>query len=184
LVCDGKTPGSSCGTGRTCDSNCRCIVTACIGYTDPSACDADPNCRWCSGDSTCKDRSAVKCQPPSCSPDSKSKCTSSCTWEDCGSGDTSCYCSAGTCVACSGSTPKCLNYQCVECLSDDDCPYCYQKCDLMNSCYDFRPQLTGSCRYYDNCTSQTCSTNLAYCYNVESALCADSNWRCHSWFSC
>jgi hypothetical protein len=70
-------------------------------------------------------------------------------------------------------------------LSDSDCPYCYQKCNsLTNTCYDFRSQLTGTCRYYDYCTSSACATDPAYCYNVDAELCKDANWRCHNWFSC
>lgn len=65
----------------------------------------------------CKDKASVVCQPPSCSVDKKSKCTSTCTWKDCESKDNSCHCDAsqGECVACSAPTPHCSNYQCTQC---------------------------------------------------------------------
>lgn len=180
-ACDNKKPGDPCGVGKKCDSSCRCVAVECIGYTTESSCNADPNCAWCRGDNTCKSKDQVKCQPGQCL-NSKFKCSSSCTWQDCGSRDDSCYCSGGECVACDS---RCLNYKCVECLSDADCPYCYQKCDIStHTCYDFRPQLTGTCKYYDYCDSVTCSTDSNYCYNVDPTKCADSSRRCHAWFSC
>lgn len=86
----------------------------------------------------------------------------------------------------------------VSCTSDDDCPNCYEKCDIdgsitgtPNICYDFRPLLTNTCRYYDYCengyipgTTTPCSPFDDYCYNAQSELCNDSNYACHAWFSC
>ena len=112
-ACDCHQIGESCGTGKACDSTCHCVVTDCSAYTDEASCNADPNCKWCSGDNTCKDASLVECQPPSCSTDKHSECTSSCTWQDCGSTDESCYCENGQCKACP-SGYKCSNYECVE----------------------------------------------------------------------
>ncbi|MCD6226554.1 MAG: hypothetical protein J7J93_02040 [Candidatus Aenigmarchaeota archaeon] len=86
----------------------------------------------------------------------------------------------------------------TSCTSDDDCPNCYEKCDIdgsitgtPNICYDFRPLLTNTCRYYDYCengyipgTTTPCSPFDDYCYNAQSELCNDSNYACHAWFSC
>ena len=44
------------------------------------------------------------------------------------------------------------------CSVDSDCTHCYEKCDVdglitgtPNTCYDFRPIIAGTCRYYDWC---------------------------------
>jgi hypothetical protein len=78
------------------------------------------------------------------------------------------------------------------CSSDADC-YCYEKCDLStHTCYDFRPQLIGTCAYYDYCPSSascpggvSCTTGIERsCCNADLSLCTDSNYLCHGWFSC
>jgi len=194
-ACDGKTEGESCGIGRECQ-NCQCVIVACEGYYDETSCSSDPTCAWCSGDNTCKDAISVECQPPVCSGDSHNRCTSECRWEDCGSLDGSCYCSGGSCTACSEPTPRCLNYQCVECISDNDCE-CYEKCNdlLLNICYDLRYEcddgstgigcgIEGTCEYFDSCNSLTCASDPEFCFNADPSLCKDSFSRCHVLRSC
>ena len=196
-ACDGKTASSSCGTGKTCDSSCKCVVTACSGYSNSATCNADTNCAWCSGDSICHGKSTVVCQPPSCSADTKSKCSSTCAWQDSGSTDSSCYCSGGNFVACSGTTPKCSNYKCG-CWQDADCKN-YEICPTSTSkvictstytvtpnvCLDFRfSYLDNTCCYYDYCTSSSCATDPIYCYNADATTCGDSSSMRYGWFSC
>lgn len=196
-TCDGKTVSSSCGTGKTCDSSCKCVVTACSGYSSSATCNADTTCLWCSGDNICHGKSAVVCQPPSCSADAKSKCSSTCAWQDSGSTDSSCYCSGGNFVACSGTTPKCSSYKCG-CWQDADCKN-YEICPTSTSkvictstytvtpnvCLDFRyPYLDNTCCYYDYCTSSSCATDPIYCYNADASTCGDPSSMRYGWFSC
>jgi hypothetical protein len=182
-ACNGKAINSACGTGMVCDASCNCVVSGC-NYPSQASCNADSNCAWCSGGNWCGNKASVECQPGQCSGDSTSKCSQFCTWQDCGSTSGSCFCSSGSCASCSGSSPVCSNYACG-CSQDSDCPSCYQKCDTSsNSCYDFRSDVSGSCLYYDDCTSAGCSADPAYCFNADANQCSDSNWRCHSWFTC
>ena len=89
-----------------------------------------------------------------------------------------------------------------ECTTDNECPYCYQECKD-GYCYDFRPDIAGSCKYYDYCengfipgTSDPCPEcgnpginpgdicNNDYCFNVEEILCRDVTARCHVKITC
>ncbi len=98
-------------------------------------------------------------------------------------------------------------YTCdVECISDNDCKP-YEKCDCPDAgcsrqvnndytCYDFRSDITGTCKYYDYCENGYEPGNPGilcdyddggygeHCSNVEKTFCDDSGYAAHVWFSC
>ena len=88
----------------------------------------------------------------------------------------------------------------IYCDEDDDCPRCYQKCNLsINRCYDFRTRIAGSCKYYDWCDrgyepghygegGYECSIDNGgygdHCSNVDQDLCDNEYYGCHVIWSC
>ncbi len=90
------------------------------------------------------------------------------------------------------------------CTTNADCAN-YEYCDTAgaktgtpNTCYDFRPEMTG-CKYYDYCengnipgTPTPCSTDWdSYCYTANTeqvdqirTICSNADFIAHTWFTC
>jgi hypothetical protein len=145
-TCNGKKPGDSCGTGKTCDSSCKCITTATVAcYSDSDCNDNNP----CTAD-TCVNPGTTSSY---CTHSNLALCTAcpsgycdgsgNCVSNPCG---TCKYCSGGSCV----NRPDGYN----------DCGPGCQRC-ISGICKDYNPACEG--------TASSC-----YCSNDACIACSPS----------
>jgi len=168
--CSG-TPGKCCS--GVCDNDG--VITNSDYHAD---CRSGPSClaqgEWgytaANDGNLCGGYNCRECSSGYCSSDDNSRCTGDCD-----------YCDAGYCAP-----------------DNNKCPYCYQDCrgsGTTFNCYDFRPDLTNTCDYYDYCsngvdpgTGNPCEPpgiTSANCYNIDEAGCYDeSSTACHSVGTC
>jgi hypothetical protein len=184
-ACNGKKPGDSCGTGKQCDSSCKCIQTVVVVacYSDSDCNDNNP----CTTD-TCVNPGTTsaycthsnKPDGTSC-PDDGNPCTN----DYCSSGScihpnkpdgTDCgdckVCSSGSCV--DKPKPSCTICQDLYCNAATDTWYCANKA-AGTSC--------GTCKQCDgsgNCVNRPDGYNDCGpgCQRCVSGACKDYNPAC------
>ncbi len=167
--CSG-TPGKCCS--GVCDNDG--VITNSDYHAD---CRSGPSClaqgEWgytaANDGSLCGGYNCRECSSGYCNSDDDSRCTGNCD-----------YCDAGYCAP------------------DNDKCHCYEDCrgsGTTFNCYDFRPDLTDTCDYYDYCsngvdpgTGNPCEPpgiTSVNCYNIDEAGCYDeSSTACHSVGTC
>lgn len=84
-----------CAPYEYCGTDCVCRSNSCSSYNSPEPCASNPACGWCSGDTKCKQRSEISCQPPGCN-GLDLYCTSACGWSQCQNPTSRCF--SGRCA--------------------------------------------------------------------------------------
>jgi len=192
--------------------NCSgCIVDGCpagqvCNYHNGSCVSAQPTCGSCLYDYQCSSDGSSVCFKADGNPQASGVCApacdagnqcpgnSSCTTHTGGgsvcafSGSSCCY--GNECSGCNCSAPndKCLNGQCVQCLSDADCAPGTGPCDLNThtcanaTCPPTTPYLyQGACVECLNgthCASGTCDVNTHSCTNDLCSSCIEPYPAC------